>query len=339
LWYQIVRNYLEANGISWTIWDYHGGFGVFEEKSSGLFDHDLNVNLLKALGFYVPPQTDFELKPDSTGFGLYSDFIEKGIAAAGYSSGSIDYYYEEAKDGSYAISWINPAQYNSVGFRFLPVKDLSYLEANNYYVGFWVKSDNPFAKFDIRFVDTKENETDHPWRMSYTLDNSENVLDGNWNYVQIPLSSFTETGSWDNAWFEPQGLFDWKAVQLFEIVDEHGVLFSTELMFDEITIFDPNSTDIDEDQITFNYKLHQNFPNPFNPQTTIIFEIPEREEVELRIYDILGKEVALLADDIFDSGNYKIEFSASSAGLSSGVYFYTLTSNGFTDSKKMLLLK
>ena len=337
LWYQVVRTYLEAKEISWTSWDYHGGFGVFEKNSAGLFEHDLNVNILSALGFNVPPQTKFELKPDSTGFGFYSDYIESGIVSSGISNGSINFYNENAGAGEFAISWTNPAQYNSIGFSFVPIKDLSYLAANNFYLGFWVKSDNPFVKFDIRFVDTKENETDHPWRMSYTLDNSKNALDGNWNFVKIPLSSFTETGSWDNAWYEPVGLFDWKAVQLFEIVDEHGVLFSTELMFDDIKIYDPNSTEVDDDHLSFNYELYQNFPNPFNPVSTIIFEIPEEAQVDLRVYDLLGKEIAMLADDVFESGKHEIKFEA--ADFSSGVYFYTLTSGGFIDSKKMLLIK
>ena len=57
--YQVVREYLEANDIAWTIWDYHGGFGLFEKNSQGLFDHDLNVDLLQALGLNQPDQTEF----------------------------------------------------------------------------------------------------------------------------------------------------------------------------------------------------------------------------------------------------------------------------------------
>ena len=54
--------YIEENGIAWTIWDYHGGFGVFEKNSQGLFDHDLNLELLQALGLNLPDQTEFSTK-------------------------------------------------------------------------------------------------------------------------------------------------------------------------------------------------------------------------------------------------------------------------------------
>ena len=74
-WYSIVRQYLEEKGISWTTWDYQGGFGLFNKGSNELFDHDLNVPLLNALGFTVPPQTVFTVKPDSVGFMMYSDYI------------------------------------------------------------------------------------------------------------------------------------------------------------------------------------------------------------------------------------------------------------------------
>lgn len=66
LWYNIVRTYLEHREIPWTTWDYHGGFGLFKQNGYGLFEHDLNINLIAALGFNVPPQSEFELKPDST---------------------------------------------------------------------------------------------------------------------------------------------------------------------------------------------------------------------------------------------------------------------------------
>jgi endoglucanase len=56
-WYSVVSRYLEENGISWTTWDYRGGFGLFNKGSKLDFNHDLNIPLLKALGFNVPPKT------------------------------------------------------------------------------------------------------------------------------------------------------------------------------------------------------------------------------------------------------------------------------------------
>jgi len=85
------------------------------------------------------------------------------------------------------------------------------------------------------------------------------------------------------------------------------------------------------------YSLDQNFPNPFNPSTTINFAIPKTGVVSLKIYDLLGKEVMTLLNAEKEAGKYSVTFNASKLG--SGVYFYTLKSNGYSESKKMMLLK
>jgi Secretion system C-terminal sorting domain len=116
----------------------------------------------------------------------------------------------------------------------------------------------------------------------------------------------------------------------------------------------PSLTNIEKDNITLekaNYKnvgfrgttlpmeyaLAQNYPNPFNPSTTIRYQIPQDGFVTLKVYDILGSEVAILVNEEKTSGRYEVNFNASS--LASGVYIYRLTSGNFTASKKLLLLK
>jgi hypothetical protein len=90
-------------------------------------------------------------------------------------------------------------------------------------------------------------------------------------------------------------------------------------------------------EVPASYNLSQNYPNPFNPVTKINFALPKSGLVTLKIYDILGKEVALLLNETRNAGTYSFEFNASN--LSSGIYFYKLESNGFTDIKKMMLVK
>ncbi len=85
------------------------------------------------------------------------------------------------------------------------------------------------------------------------------------------------------------------------------------------------------------YKLSQNYPNPFNPTTNIKFSIPTSGNVKLVVFDVLGREVTTLVNEMKTAGNYVVDFDASS--LSSGVYFYTLESGNFTQTKKMLLVK
>ena len=85
------------------------------------------------------------------------------------------------------------------------------------------------------------------------------------------------------------------------------------------------------------YLLKQNYPNPFNPSTIISWQLPESKFVTLKIYDVLGNEVASLINKEKSAGNFEVEFDSN--GLPSGIYFYTLQAGKFTDSKKMILLK
>ncbi|MHB1686470.1 MAG: T9SS type A sorting domain-containing protein [Ignavibacteriaceae bacterium] len=85
------------------------------------------------------------------------------------------------------------------------------------------------------------------------------------------------------------------------------------------------------------FALMQNYPNPFNPSTIIRYSIKEPSVVYLRIYDALGKEIRELVRERKEPGIYTVEFNASK--LPSGIYFYTLTTNNFSDTKKMFLIK
>jgi hypothetical protein len=86
-----------------------------------------------------------------------------------------------------------------------------------------------------------------------------------------------------------------------------------------------------------NYSLEQNYPNPFNPLTDITFSIPKAGLVQLIVYDVLGKEIEVLAKESYQPGKYTVKFDASR--LASGVYFYTLRVNDFTATKKMMVIK
>ena len=85
------------------------------------------------------------------------------------------------------------------------------------------------------------------------------------------------------------------------------------------------------------YSLSQNYPNPFNPTTKINFALPKQGFVTLKIYDVLGREVRTLVNEVKSAGNFTVDFNASE--FSSGVYFYKLESNGFSDIKRMMLIK
>ena len=86
-----------------------------------------------------------------------------------------------------------------------------------------------------------------------------------------------------------------------------------------------------------NFKLGQNYPNPFNPSTTIDFAIPQNSNVSIRIYDVKGQEVDVLANSEYTAGSYSVKWNA--GNFSSGVYFYRIQAGSFTETKKLLLVK
>lgn len=88
-----------------------------------------------------------------------------------------------------------------------------------------------------------------------------------------------------------------------------------------------------------NFQLYQNYPNPFNPSTTISYNINSRSYVTLKLFDLLGNEVALLVNGEKDEGNYSFNLDVSGFQLSSGIYFYRLQAGDFIQTKKMILLK
>jgi len=105
----------------------------------------------------------------------------------------------------------------------------------------------------------------------------------------------------------------------------------------DISGYTPVSVEDETAGIPARYDLKQNYPNPFNPTTNIVYSIPKSGIVTIKIYNILGQEVRVLANRMMNPGTYNVSFDASS--LNSGVYFYSLTVDNFTQVKKMMLLK
>jgi hypothetical protein len=100
---------------------------------------------------------------------------------------------------------------------------------------------------------------------------------------------------------------------------------------DGVTAVDDNSLTVTQ------FELSQNYPNPFNPSSTISFSIPSSGLVTLKVYDALGKEVAVLLNEVKEPGSYNVKFNAEN--LSSGIYLYKMQSGNYTATKKMILMK
>jgi endoglucanase len=339
LWYQTVAGYLIEKGIPWTIWDYKGSFGLFNANTNQLFENDLDTSLLSVLQLTIPEQKKFEKAPIHGNFEIYSDYIAENIYKANeLKGGKADYYSESSPaSGNYCIKWEGSNQYGSLVFDFKPDCDLSDLRENNFTLKFYIRCSNPLTKIQIRFVDTKNGESDHPWRMSFDLGNLNSTSDGEWQWLKIPLSAFQETGAWDNQWFNPIGEFDWANIDKLEIVAEYHSLSNSTLEIDELTISEITSSAInfrsdDSDVLEI-------FPNPAS--NSVIIKIKDNNKnFSLSIADLNGKIVKEL---ITESDNQpKNSFAwdrTDSLGkrLPPGIYFCRLKNLQGIISKKIIV--
>lgn len=137
------------------------------------------------------------------------------------------------------------------------------------------------------------------------------------------LHVFTDQGSIATAYVQIQ-------VGTFSNPEERIIL-------DFTATTDPTINVENENDYLNSYYLFQNYPNPFNPSTRISYNVGESGLVQLKVYNILGVEVASLVNELKNSGNYSVDFNA--ANFSSGVYFYSLSVNNFTQTRKMILEK
>jgi len=334
-WYQAVRTYLEQKNIPWTMWDYKGGFGLFKKDSNELFNYDLNVPLLQALNFNIPQQQVYVKRPQTSNLILYDDYIGEGIINASYHTGGVLNFYSQTnpEDGKYCLYWTGVQQYDAVGFDFKPDLDLSSLKIHDFELVFQLKGKSPTAKFDMRFIDTKASNTDHPWRMGITIDNTFAPFDGQWHEVRIPLKNLLEKGSWDNVWYDPQGQFDWTSVDRFEIVPESQPLGGIEFWYDDIKIAGKDFvTSIErKTEPTVSY-----FPNPFTNKITIQYSQPSN----VTVFNQLGTSIKMLADEVLINGRLQVEWDGKSENnypASAGIYFIKVTSASTTEVVKVMM--
>lgn len=210
----------------------------------------------------------------------------------------------------------------------------------------------------IFLTDSLKNLVNAPWAKSGRVINWDaflgNESSNNWSgwfdaggFVQSASGNFLE-GSIDlvsEFGYSPSKIFI--AVAHYQTNDGGSLLAqcpagngNNDIESSEFYEFDFNLTGIkNEVDLISNFELFQNYPNPFNPVTIIRYSVKEKGLVTLKIFDLLGREIAVLVNEEKDKGKYEIEFDAEKYGLSSGIYFYQMKSGGYTSVKKMVLLR
>jgi endoglucanase len=342
-WYKEIRAYLDEHSIPWTAWDYTGGFGVFEPNSNELFEYDLNVPLLEALQFNVVPQKTFSMKPKTSGLTIYDDYAGEGIQTSTYGGSSFIDFYNGVNPyrGDHSIRWKDGEQYETITFDFHPDANLSLLPDHGYELSFWVRCNSSEASFDIRFVDTKTGESDRPWRMGITVDQALVNWNGEWQRVVVPLADMEEKGSWDDGWYEPDGKFQWPAIDRLEIVAEQSTLVGVELFFDDIQLMGEEITVVlDVEENSANRFLNV-YPNPLRSQAIIEFSTSVSESAAICIYNQKGQLVRRLPELYAKPGINRVVWSGdddSGERVSSGLYLVRVMSNDSFHSERVVVL-
>jgi hypothetical protein len=285
----------------------------------------------------------------------YLNFNGNGIISmlglSGYPSGPVD-----RRGTSLALSW--GAFYSDAEYRYSqsPVSTVNIAITNlSYNTSTRVLSVNLSAtalttlngQYKINYVITEDNlvynQTGngncpgssnwiHNWVTRNMVNGAagDNVNSGTWNNNQTYNLSFNTT--LDGSWISGNC-----RLNIFVYNGTNGTSNSSEIQGSFKRDIDITGISKQGTTIPAQYELSQNFPNPFNPTTNIHIAIPKGESVSFKIYDVTGRLVETYLDGFVKAGNYNIEVDASK--YASGVYFYTLYTNDFVQTKKMILLK
>ncbi|MBI9071295.1 MAG: T9SS type A sorting domain-containing protein [Melioribacteraceae bacterium] len=129
-------------------------------------------------------------------------------------------------------------------------------------------------------------------------------------------------------------------INLFESMKTDSLIFHTNsknMPIFKLNILNDIPVKVNNEETEINYSLSQNYPNPFNPSTNIKYSIESANHVQIKVFDIIGREIITLVDDFKLTGNYNIDFNTNE--LPSGIYLYRIFSGNYNKTKKMLLLK
>jgi hypothetical protein len=295
------------NGISAT--DSVNGYSKFLDVPS-VIDYLLINEMTKNVDAYrlsCYMYKDRDSKNGKLFFGPVWDFN------AGF--GNCDYY-----DASKIAGW---------QFTYLTT-NTTYLNTDEWQVPFWWKKIFQDSLFQVqlknRWIELRKNQFTIS-KINAWIDSTALVLNESQqrNFERWPiLNSYV----WPNAYVG--GTYSNEIAYLKKWIKDRFNWMDTELTGAPVAV-------LDKSEAPSKYELRQNYPNPFNPSTAIQFSIPCRQFVTMKIYDILGKEIMMLVNEEYESGEHTIQFSTEK--LSSGAYFYQMTAGNYTSIKKLLVIK
>ncbi len=249
--------------------------------------------------------------------GVSSNWLREEISLSPYNTNQVKLKFELKTDGS-------------------QVRDGWYVDD----IGIMVYAVVPveLTSFTANMIDGKVNLK---WQTASELNNSGFEIE---KAIRSSQSSVNNKKNWEKIGFV-NGSGTTSEINNYSFIDDKLLTQNAFYRLKQID-FDGTFSYSNEIEVDVNaplkFSLEQNYPNPFNPSTVIKYQVPVAGLVSLKVYDILGNEVAILVDEYRNAGSYEIEFNVgrnSSPAIASGIYFYKIQAGDFVETKKMILLK
>jgi hypothetical protein len=266
------------------------------------------------------------------------------LIVSGYfkNAGGVQANYIAAWDGG---SWHTLGSGMSNGYQTCKVTALAVHDGNLYAGGLFDTAGNNFAKNIAKWNGTSWSPVgDGINSQVYSLVSYNGNLYAGGNFSIATGGPGNYISKWDGVqWSDVNGGTD-GPVNFFLVQDSKlyvGGIFSSagDKAAKNIAVWSDGTSTVNENKVSSinEFKLYQNYPNPFNPSTSIKYTVPFTQFVTLKIYDVIGNEIATLVNGEKPAGNYEVKFDASH--LISGVYFYKLQAGYYLSTKKMILLR
>jgi carboxypeptidase T len=306
-----LASYQNPKLTFWTKYDIESNYDYGQVKISTNNDS----TWIPLQGLYTEPGTgSFQPNGQPLYDGLKSNWVKEEISLAGYNSNQVKLRFELKTDGS-------------------QVKDGWYVDD----IAIMVYGTIPveLTSFAANVVDGK---TKLEWQTASELNNSGFEIE---KAVLSSQSAVINRKEWTKIGFV-NGKGTTTEISNYSFVDDELLTQKTFYRLKQIdfdgTISYSDEVEVDA-YVPIKFSLEQNYPNPFNPSTSIQYAISSRQFVTLKVFDLLGNEVATLVNEVKTAGAYNEQFTMNNVQLSAGVYFYRLQAGSFVETKKMILLK
>ena len=254
-------------------------------------------------------------------FEIYQPNPQRDLTVSFVFSEFLNYSYDTLNSSHILISSLNGQNFKGVVTKYVPGK---HIRGKGTLMP--IITDDIYYQFSVFSALSRYSDS-----LCFTFINRPNTNNTNPQYKKIYIGDTSTTTRFDVS----QPIFSQTYYYRIKTIWEKTSGGRTSLVESYMTDYLSNITS--GNSVADGFYLKQNYPNPFNPVTNLEFGFSKLGFVSLKVYDNLGKEVAVLVNGYLNSGNYKFTFDASN--LASGIYFYKLSANGFTDTKRMTVLK